>query len=192
MALVVLNKNSIFSCLVSVGKVGFSCATVSYRVFLKAWVAVQSVMKCISSSVLSYEDSKLTDTAFVPRRWPRSQAKPAPTVEIDNRAQSALAYALAAIGRENIKNEPTQAIHLTFRSRRYVYLWLPSGFSLTACLTAAPTASPQKRQVCLVVIADSRQVNYVYEKFVVCLVPRRYRCYTPSNKENSPCNECNE
>ncbi len=70
---------------------------------------------------------------------PRSQAKPAPTVEIDNRAQSALAYALTAIGMENIKNEQTQAIHLTFRSRRYVYLWLPSGFSLTACLTASPT-----------------------------------------------------
>ncbi len=45
MVLVVLNKISIFSCLVSVGKVGFSCATVSYRESLKAWVAVQSVMK---------------------------------------------------------------------------------------------------------------------------------------------------
>ncbi len=54
MVLVVLNKNSIFSCLVSVGKVGFSCATVSYRVSLKAWVAVQSVMKCISSSTIPF------------------------------------------------------------------------------------------------------------------------------------------
>ncbi len=40
-----------------------------------------------------------------------------------------LAYALAAIGRENIKNEPTQAIHLTFQSRRGVFVasnWIQS------------------------------------------------------------------
>ncbi len=76
MVLVVLNKNCIFSCLVSVGKLGFparlliqsvskslGCCTIRYEVYLVIHQSIQAVKAC---SFFGWNWRSLVSTSFYP------------------------------------------------------------------------------------------------------------------------------